>query len=158
MFDGYYGDPAESFACSRNWWFHTGDLGTVDDQGYYFFHGREKEAIRRGGENIAPEMIEQVANTHPAVAESAAVGVPDEILYEEIRLFARGRSGQRPDPVDLHHHCIRNLPKFMRPRYIDIVDELPKSASEKIQRMRLKERPLGEGTFDSRSAGRAGPS
>lgn len=153
MFDGYYGDPAESFACSRNWWFHTGDLGAVDDQGYYFFHGREKEAIRRGGENIAPEMIEQVTNTHPAVAESAAVGVPDEILYEEIRLFVRPRADQRPAPVDLNRHCIRHLPKFMRPRYIDIVDALPKSASEKIQRLRLKGRPLDADTFDSKSAG-----
>lgn len=153
MFDGYYRDPEESFSCSRNWWFHTGDLGAVDTDGYYSFHGRKKESIRRGGENIAPETIERVANTHPAVAESAAVGVPDDILYEEIRLFAVGRTEQRLAPADLAEHCARDLPKFMRPRYIDIVDVLPKSASEKIQRLRIKERPLEEATYDTMAEG-----
>lgn len=154
MFDGYYGDPEESFACSRNWWFHTGDLGAVDADGYYYFHGRKKEAIRRGGENISPEIIERVANSHPAVAESAAVGVPDDILYEEIRLFAVGRMGQHPNPLDLAEHLARHLPRFMQPRYIDVVNQLPKSASEKIQRLRLKDRPLDETTFDTRQVTR----
>ncbi len=151
MFDGYYRDPEESFACSRNWWFHTGDLGAVDRDGYYYFHGRKKEAIRRGGENIAPEIIERVANSHPAVLESAAVGVPDEILYEEIRLIVVGRKENPPDLSDLAEHCARDLPKFMRPRYIDIVDSLPKSASEKIQRLRLRDLPIKETTFDTRT-------
>ncbi len=157
MFDGYYRDPEESFASSRNWWFHTGDLGAVDADGYYSFHSRKKESIRRGGENISPETIECVANTYPAVAESAAVGVPDDILYEEIRLFAVGRPDQRLDPADLAEHCARHLSKFMRPRYIDIVNVLPKSASEKTQRLRLKDRPLDEATFDTKAAGRSNP-
>lgn len=148
MFDGYYNDPTESFACSRNWWFHTGDLGRVDEEGFYYFLGRKKEAIRRGGENIAPESVERAANRHPAVAESAAVGVPDVILYEEIRLFVVPRENRVVDPRDLAAHLEPLLPKFMRPRYIDVVGALPKSASEKVQRLRLKERPFTDLTCD----------
>ena len=158
MFDGYHNDPTESFACSRNWWFHTGDLGRVDPDGYYYFHGRKKEAIRRGGENIAPESIERTANRHPTVAESAAVGVPDPLLYEEIRLFVVPRQGCTIDPSDLADHLARQLPGFMRPRYVDIVTTLPKSASEKIQRLRLKDRTLSATTVDLKAAeGRGSP-
>lgn len=148
MFDGYYNDPAESFACSRNWWFHTGDFGRMDNDGYYYFHGRKKEAIRRGGENIAPESIERAANSHPDVIESAAVGVEDEILYEEIRLFVVPRPDSALDLCDLTSHLSSLLPKFMRPRYFDVVEMLPKSASEKVQRLKLKQRPLNESTCD----------
>ncbi len=148
MFDGYYNDPAETFACSRNWWFHTGDLGRMESDGYYYFHGRKKEAIRRGGENIAPESIERAANTHAAVAESAAVGVADAILYEEIRLFVVPREDGTLDPQSLADHLAAMLPRFMRPRYIDVVGALPKSASEKIRRLHLKKRPLTDATCD----------
>ena len=154
MFDGYYNDPAESFACSRNWWFHTGDLGRVDADGYYYFHGRKKEAIRRGGENIAPESIERAANTHSDVAESAAVGVPDPILYEEIRLFVVPCEDRSLDLQSLTEHLAALLPKFMRPRYIEVVAALPRSASEKVQRLRLKERPFSDLTFDLAADGR----
>jgi crotonobetaine/carnitine-CoA ligase len=152
MFDGYYNDPAESFACSRNWWFHTGDLGCVDAEGYYHFRGRRKEAIRRGGENISPEAVERAANAHPAVAESAAVGVSDPVLFEDLRLFVVAREGHCLDPRELAGHLAQRLPRFMRPRYIDIVAVLPKSASQKIQRLRLKQEPLAATTCDLTAA------
>jgi crotonobetaine/carnitine-CoA ligase len=88
------------------------------------------------------------------VVESAAVGVEDEILYEEIRLFVVPRPDSALDLRDLASHLSSLLPKFMRPRYLDVVQILPKSASEKVQRLKLKQRPLTASTWDMAAHGR----
>lgn len=151
MFSGYYKDPEETTRCSRNWWFHTGDLGKVDDEGYYYFCGRKKETIRRGGENIPPGDIERVVNQHPAVLESAAVGVADPVMEEEIKVVAVLRPGSSLKPKELFDWAKEKLPKFMAPRYIEFRQQLPKSASEKIQKMRLKAEGLTPGTWDAKA-------
>jgi crotonobetaine/carnitine-CoA ligase len=150
MFDGYYNNPEETLRCSRNWWFHTGDLGKVDEEGYYYFCGRKKESIRRAGENLPPGEIEKVVDGHPMVLESAAVGIADPILEEEIKVAVVPRPGCAPDPAELRSWCEGRLPRFMVPRYIEIVDRLPKSPSEKIQRTAIKERGITERTWDSK--------
>ena len=150
MFDGYYKNSEETVKCSNNWWFHTGDLGKVDADGYYYFCGRKKETIRRGGENIPPGQIEEAVNQHPAVLESAAVGISDPIMEEEIKVTAVLRSGCLIKPEELFAWCQAKLPKFMMPRYIEFVEELPKSASEKIQKTLLKERGITSSTWDAK--------
>jgi len=148
MFDGYYELPEETVRCSSNWWFHTGDLGKVDEDGYYYFCGRKKENIRRGGENISPYDIEKEINRHPAIAESAAFGIADSIMGEEIKVAIV----LRPSHIVTHEKiiawCEPRLPKFMIPRYIEFMKKLPKSSSEKVQKVALKERGITENTWD----------
>lgn len=148
MFDGYYKSPEETANCSRNWWFHTGDLGKIDQDGYYYFCGRKKESIRRGGENISPYEIEKVIDEHPKVAESAAFGIPDPIVGEEIKVAVVLHPGQRISPEEILAWCESKLPKFMVPRYIEFVPELPKSASQKVQRVVLSKQGLTPTTWD----------
>ncbi len=148
MFDGYYKSAEETVKCSANWWFHTGDLGKVDGDGYYYFCGRKKESIRRGGENIPPYEIEKEINEHPVVAESAAFGIADPIMGEEIKVAIVLRPNQKVVPEEIIAWCEPRLPKFMIPRYIEFMENLPKSASEKIQKVALKERGLTPNTWD----------
>ena len=143
MFSGYYKMPEETLKDYRNLWFHTGDLGKVDSEGYYYFCGRKKESIRRGGENITPYEIEKALTHHPAVAEAAAVGVPDPILGEEIKAYIVLRGNHSADPLSLITHCQERLPNFMVPRYLEFVPHLPKTPSEKVQKVALKERGIG---------------
>jgi len=143
MFSGYYKMPEETLQDFRNLWFHTGDLGRVDSDGYFYFCGRKKESIRRGGENITPYEIEKVFMDHPAVAEAAAVGVPDPILGEEIKVYVVLREGRSVKPPELIETCQERLPKFMIPRYLEFVSALPKTASEKIQKVSLKSQGIG---------------
>jgi crotonobetaine/carnitine-CoA ligase len=150
MFHGYYKNPEETLRCSRNWWFHTGDLGKVDAEGYYTFCGRKKETIRRAGENIPPGEIERVIARHPAIRECAAVGIPDPIMEEEIKVVAVLKAGQEISPQALFEFAREKLPRFMMPRYIEFVEALPKSASEKIQRTVLKKQGLTDRTWDAK--------
>ncbi len=143
MFSGYYRMPEETVKDSRNLWFHTGDLGRVDSEGYYYFCGRKKESIRRGGENITPYEIEKVMTAHPAIAEAAAVGVPDPMLGEEIKVYMVQREGHFVEPEELIERCRQKLPKFMIPRYLEFVPQLPKTPSEKVQKLALKSRGIG---------------
>ena len=143
MFNGYYKMPEETLRDYRNLWFHTGDLGKVDSEGYFYFCGRKKESIRRGGENISPYEIEKVLTDHPAVAEAAAVGVPDPILGEEIKVYVVLREGRSVEPRELIERCQEKLPKFLIPRYLEFVSSLPKTASEKVQKTSLKSRGIG---------------
>jgi crotonobetaine/carnitine-CoA ligase len=143
MFHGYYKMPEETLKDYRNLWFHTGDLGRVDSEGYYYFCGRKKESIRRGGENITPYEIEKALTDYPAVAEAAAVGVPDPILGEEIKVYIVLREGHSPEPRVLIEWCQDKLPPFMIPRYVEFVSRLPKTASEKVQKVALKSMGIG---------------
>ena len=143
MFTEYYGMPEETLRDYRNLWFHTGDLGKIDSEGYFYFCGRKRESIRRGGENITPYEIVKVLTDHPAVAEAAAVGVPDPILGEEIKVYVVLREGRSVKPPELIEACQKRLPKFMIPRYVDFVSRLPKTASEKVQKVALKSMGIG---------------
>ncbi len=134
---GYYNKPAETMSSITNLWFHTGDFGRFDDDGYLYFEGRKKELIRRAGEMISPVSIELVACRHPAIADCAAVPVPDDILGEEIKLVIVERTPI--DCIDLLAFLKTHLPRHGIPRYIDFTDHIPKTPTEKIQRFKLKE-------------------
>jgi len=143
MFDGYYQQPEDTLKAYRNLWFHTGDLGRRDREGFFYFVGRKKETIRRGGENISPVEIEAVINDHPQVLESAVVGVPDEILEEEIKAYVVLKEGRIIEPKEIHAWCVERLASFMVPRYLEFTTSLPKTASSKVQKTILKERGVG---------------
>ncbi|MCX5907725.1 MAG: AMP-binding protein, partial [Deltaproteobacteria bacterium] len=143
MFDGYYGLPEITLAAYRNLWFHTGDRGRMDKDGFVYFEGRLKNTIRRKGENISPEAIENILNAHPQVLESAVVGVPDEVAGEEIKAYIVLPPGESLSPEELVAWCQEGLPDFMIPRYIEFRKEFPKTGSEKIQKYKLAQEPGG---------------
>ena len=137
---GYFrADDLTARAIDRDGWLSTGDLGYRDAEGYYFITGRLKELIIKGGENIAPREIDEALLRHPAVLECAAVGVPDPDYGQEILACVVLKPGEHCSEDDLRAHCLRELGRYKSPRYLRFVNELPKGASGKVQRLKLLE-------------------
>jgi crotonobetaine/carnitine-CoA ligase len=151
---GYYGDPEATASVMRDGWVFSGDLGWKDSEGLYYFLGRRKQIIRRSGENISPEEVEDALNSHPAVAESAAFAVPDDIRGEEVKAIVVPVPGTTPSPEELIEWCERRLTGFKVPRYIEFRKSIPKTDTQKVQRDRLRaENDFAKNTWD-RSAAR----
>ncbi|HKV90758.1 MAG TPA: AMP-binding protein [Thermoplasmata archaeon] len=144
MFLGYLNKPEQTAEAWRNQWFHTGDYVTRDSDGYYYFVDRKKDVIRRRGENLAPYDVESVLNRHPAVFESVVVGVPSPLGEEDVKAFVLLRPGASASPKELFEFCVEHLPFFMVPRFLELVDEIPKTANQKAQRYLLRQRTGGE--------------
>ena len=152
MMQGYYKDPAGTAAAlDREGWLHTGDLAYKDADGYVFVIGRSKELIIKGGVNIAPKQIDEVIETHPAVLEAAAVGVPDRYVGEDVVAFAILRQGMVCSESDLLSFCEKSLGYFKTPTRIYLVSDLPKGPSGKIQRLHLVEEAQRLAATDSRT-------
>jgi fatty-acyl-CoA synthase len=137
-----YHDAAESTgqAIDAEGWYHTGDLAAMDADGYLRIEGRVKDMIIRGGENIYPREIEDVLFAHPAVAEAAVIGVPDEKWGEVVAAYVRTVAGQPgPTPDQLRAHCRERLASYKTPLHWIFVDEFPMTPSGKIQKFRLQE-------------------
>lgn len=143
MFLGYLNKPEQTVEAWRNLWFHTGDFVTRDADGYYYFVDRKKDVIRRRGENLAPYDVESVLNRHPAVFETVVVGVPSPLGEEDVKAFVQLRPGARLGAKELFDFAVEHLPFFMVPRYVEFVDEIPKTANQKSQRYLLRERKGG---------------
>jgi crotonobetaine/carnitine-CoA ligase len=140
---GYHAMPEATIETMRNLWFHTGDAGHLDADGWLYFDGRIKDAIRRRGENVSAEELESVVNEHPEIVESAALAVPSELTEDDIRLFVVRRAGAELAEERVLQHCLERLPWFMVPRYIDIWDTaLPRTPSEKIAKAELRASPV----------------
>jgi crotonobetaine/carnitine-CoA ligase len=152
VMEGYYKDPEATAAALRGGWFHTGDRGWMDDDGYVYFVDRLKDCIRRRGENISSFEVEQVINAHPQVLESAAVGVPDALGEEEVKIIVVPRPGERIDPVSIVAWAEARMAYFMVPRYVEIRDALPKTETQKVQKAVLREAGPGA-AWDRDAAG-----
>jgi crotonobetaine/carnitine-CoA ligase len=151
---GYFNRPEETVRAWRNLWFHTGDRVVQDADGAFRFIDRIKDAIRRRGENISSYEVEQVLLGHPAIAVAAVFPVRSELAEDEVMAALVARPGHAIDPVDITRHCETRLPRFSIPRYLDVVDELPRTENGKVQKFKLRERGVGPGTWD-RGAGAA---
>jgi crotonobetaine/carnitine-CoA ligase len=138
MFLGYYKNDDATRAAMQGDWFHTGDRGRRDPDGYVAFIDRLKDSIRRRGENISSFEIERIANTHPLVCESAAVGVPSELGEEDVLLVVVAR-GDGIDGAILVEFCRERMAEFMVPRYVRFVDRLPKTATQRVEKYALRE-------------------
>jgi hypothetical protein len=137
---GYYKEPEETAAVlGPDGWLHTGDLAYRDEDGYFFVVGRSKELIIKGGVNIAPRQIDDVLESHPAVREAAAVGVPDRYLGEDLVAFVVLRAGVSADERELLAFCEGRLGPFKTPTRIHFADDLPKGPSGKVQRLHLRD-------------------
>lgn len=137
MMLGYEGDAEATVAAWRNLWFHTTDRGRFDAEGFLYFIDRMKYSIRRGGENISASEVEQVFLEHPDVVACAAVGIPDKIMGEEVKLAVVRRAGATTDEAALHAYGRGRMAGFMVPRYIEIVRDLPYSDVGKLKREEL---------------------
>jgi crotonobetaine/carnitine-CoA ligase len=150
---GYYKNPEATAAAWRNGWFHTGDAFREDADGTFFFVDRMKDAIRRRGENISSFEVEAEIAAHPLVNEVAVVPVPSEFAEEEVMCVVAPIPGQSIDPKELLEFLVPRLPHFMVPRYVRIVDALPKTPTQKIQKHLLRSAGLTDDTWDREKAG-----
>jgi crotonobetaine/carnitine-CoA ligase len=151
---GYFGRPEATAAAWRNGWFHTGDVFRRDAHGNLYFVDRLKDALRRRGENVSSFEVEAQINEHPDVLQSAAIGVPSEFGEDEIKIYVIPRPGRSPDPAALLEALAARMPRFMVPRYLEFVEELPRTeATLRVQKVKLRERPFNDRTWD-RQTGR----
>lgn len=149
----YYNMPEKTVESWRDLWFHTGDGVCFDEDGHFFFVDRMKDALRRRGENISSYEVEKVINNHPAVLESAAIAVKADVGEDEVMVCLTLKPGQKLTPTDLMVHCEGQMAYFMMPRYIRIMDRLPKTPTERIKKAQLREEGVTQDTWDRDAAG-----
>ena len=137
---GYHNRPDETAQIMRDGWLHTGDVGYLDEDGYLFVVDRKKDMIIRGGENIFPAELEAVLHEHPAVAEAAVVGVPDEIYGESVVAFVVPKPGTEPTEAELIEHVGSQVAKFKAPSRVHFLPTLPKGGIGKILRRELRDK------------------
>lgn len=144
VIEGYWNDPVKTAECfDKEGWFNTGDLASVNDEGYVYFHGRLKDTLKVGGENVAAVEVEAFLTTHPAVTLSAVVGVPDAKYGEVPAAFVELRPGQSVTEEELIEFCRNGLSGFKVPRFVRMVTEWPMSAT-KIKKVDLQAALLDE--------------
>ncbi len=141
----------------RNGWFYTGDLASRDAEGYFYFADRKTDSIRRRGENISSFEIEKTINQHEAVLESAAFGVPSPLSEDDVMVAVVLKPGETLAAEDLIAHCDGKMARFMVPRYIDFLDEIPKTETHRVQKSALKKTGVTTSTWDREVGGPATP-
>lgn len=149
VMNGYHGDPGATARTIVDGWVRTGDLGALDADGWLSFHGRLSDSIRRRGENISCFEVEEVVGSHPDVLEVAALGVPSELTEEDVMVFVVPRPGRTVRPRDVREHALAHGPAYMAPRYVEVVDALPKTPTEKVEKVALAARGVGPATWDA---------
>lgn len=150
---GYFGAPEKTVEAWQNLWFHTGDRVIRESDGYFRFVDRIKDAIRRRGENISSFEVEQVLLSHPAVALAAAFPVRSALAEDEVMIAVVLHPGQTLTELELIKYCEPLLPYFAVPRFVDFVDQLPTTENGKVQKYKLTERGVTQGTWDREAAG-----
>jgi crotonobetaine/carnitine-CoA ligase len=148
---GYLNQPAATTRAWRNLWFHTGDRGRIDADGYVYFVDRASERIRRRAENVSADEIEAAAQTHPDVVECAAVGVPSEFEADDDIKITVVCGATQLDPEALLAHLASRLPHYMVPRYVEFRDALPRTPTQKVQKAALRADGAAH-TWDRRAA------
>ena len=151
----YYKDPAATAEKMKGGWFRSEDLACVDEEGFFFFKGRKKDAIRRRGENVSAQEVEAVINAHPAVLESAAFGVPSELSEEEIMACVVLKPGFTLAAHELAQFCQERMARFMVPRYLEFMPSLPRTPSLRVEKYKLKERGISSATWDGAKKSKA---
>lgn len=151
--DGYVGMPEATARAWRTGWFHTGDAFRRDEEGNYYFVDRIKDAIRRRGENISSFEVESIVTTHPEVLHAAAVAVPSEIQEDEVKIVVVRKPESALTERELIEYLIPIMPRFMVPRYVEFVGELPKTPTDRVQKVLLREAGVTERTWDRERVG-----
>ncbi|GAA0615289.1 ATP-dependent acyl-CoA ligase [Sporichthya brevicatena] len=140
MFEGYFKNPEATAATWRNLWMHTGDLGRFNEEGFFEFVDRKKDYLRRRGENISSFEVEHAVMQFEGVAEVAVVAAPSELTEDDVIACVVPVPGVSIDPVALMDHCVAEIPYFAIPRYLWILDELPRNPVGRVEKYKLRER------------------
>jgi crotonobetaine/carnitine-CoA ligase len=149
----YYNMPDKTLETYRNLWFHTGDLARRDADGYLYFIDRKKDSLRRRGENISSFEVERAINTHPKVLESAAVAVKAELPEDEVKICVVLKPGETLTPEELIEYANERMPYFAVPRFVEFMESLPKTPTERVQKYLLKQAGITANTWDREKAG-----
>jgi crotonobetaine/carnitine-CoA ligase len=153
MFEGYFDRPETTVDRWRNLWFHTGDIGRMDAEGHVTFVDRNKDAIRRRGENISSFEVEQTLLRHPAVAEAAAVAVPSALGEDDVKVVVSLKPQVGLSVPELMDYCVEHLPYFAVPRYVEVMDRLPMNPTGKVLKTDLRDSGVTDATWDREAAG-----
>ena len=148
---GYFRDADKTAEVLRNGRVYTGDLGYQDEEGCFYFSGRKKDSLRRRGENVSAWEVESVINAHPAVEESAVIGVASEMGEQDIKAFIKLSSENGVEPLDLIKWCEQNLGYYQVPRYLSFVEDFPRGPTQRIRKTELPQSV--EGLWDLEQSG-----
>jgi crotonobetaine/carnitine-CoA ligase len=152
LMEGYVGDPDATLRTWRGLWHHTGDGGRLDADGYLYFEGRLTDSIRRRGENVSAQELEELVLAHPDVVEAAAIGVPSELTEEEIKVALIPRPGAGLAAPALARWLAERLPRYMTVRYVELVDDLPRTDTQKVMKTALRGQWRTPQTWDAEQA------
>lgn len=150
---GYYKQIEPTLEFFSNLWMHTGDLGRMDEDGYFYFVDRKKQALRRRGENISSFEVEAVINANPVILESCIVGVPSDVGEEDVKAVVVLKEGEELSEKELIEWCEPRMAYFAIPRYIAFRSELPKTPSERVEKYKLKNEGVTDDCWDREAAG-----
>jgi crotonobetaine/carnitine-CoA ligase len=153
MFECYWGRPEVTVETSRNWWYHTGDIGRIDDEGFLYFVDRKADYLRRRGENISSFEVERILMTHGSLADVAVHAVPSQLTEDDLKVTATVKEGASLTEEELFRWCIEQLPYFALPRYIEFRAELPRSPVGRVLKRELRSEGVGPTTWDAEAAG-----
>jgi len=153
MFAGYWGRPEATVETSRNWWYHTGDIGRIDADRYLYFVDRKADYLRRRGENISSFEVERILMGHGGLADVAVHAVPSELTEDDLKLTATVAEGSTVTADELFGWCIDQLPYFALPRYIEFRDELPRSPVGRVLKRELRAEGVTATTWDAEASG-----
>lgn len=153
MSEGYFGRPEANAAQMKNLWFHTGDFGKFDAEGNLHFVDRKKDAVRRRGENVSSFEVERSILTHRDVADAAVYAVPSDFAEDDVMVAVVAKTENGLDVSDLMAHCVAKLPFFAVPRFIRLVEDLPRNAVGRVLKYRLRDEGVTADTWDREAAG-----
>ena len=153
MFEGYWGRPEATVETSRNWWYHTGDIGRIDDEGFLFFVDRKTDYLRRRGENISSFEVERILMSHGGLADVVVHAVPSPLTEDDLKITATLKADATLTEAELFRWCIDQLPYFALPRYIEFRAELPRSPVGRVLKRELRDEGVTAGTWDADASG-----
>jgi crotonobetaine/carnitine-CoA ligase len=150
LLPGYWRDEEQTRLALRDGWLHTGDLAWLDADGYLYFVDRKKDVIRRRGENISSQEVEEVIKRHPTVLDCAVIAVPSELGEDEVKAYLTPRPGAAIDPAEIVRWCAEQLAYFKVPRYLEVREEMPRTPSLRVRKdvLRQERADLTQGCFD----------
>jgi crotonobetaine/carnitine-CoA ligase len=153
MFLGYWRRPADTLKLMRNMWFHTGDIGKFDDEGFFYFVDRKKDYLRRRGENISSFEMEAAFAKHPAIAEVAVHAVPSDKGEDDVKVTAILREGAQLQAEDLFQWATGAVPYYALPRYIEFRHSMPKNPQGRVLKYQLRDEGKTANTWDLETSG-----
>ena len=153
MFEGYWGRPEATVETSRNWWYHTGDIGRIDDDDFLYFVDRKADYLRRRGENISSYEVERILMSHGQLADAAVHAVLSTLTEDDLKVTATRIEGSTLTEEELFRWCVEQLPYFALPRYVEFRDELPRSPVGRVLKRELRAEGATANTWDAEASG-----